>query len=208
MEASLVTTKPVQWSSDLQPVRALYSEAEACGSLCLSGWAGVCLYQCVQSSMKVIWHVFFFYLRAIWVGRFGAGGAGGGSRKTRAKKQVWRELKHQYREAPSGMQVGGDQIITVWSHTDKMTSHLKPIQWCGKTELKDKGGGSIHPENERQWPLLPLITIMHHLLQTGFSPTAVEELEIDHIHYWRRNTHSSLHVTKMDHSANLFAIMI
>lgn len=89
-----------------------------------------------------------------------------------------------------------------------MTSHLKPIQWCDKTELKDKGGGSIHPENERQWPLLPLITIMHHLLQTGFSPAAVEELEIDHIHYWRTNTRSSLHVTKMDHSANLFAIMI
>lgn len=63
MEASLATTKPVQWSSDLQPV-SCSAEAEACGFLCLSGWAALRFYQCVQSSMKVIWHDFLFTCHA------------------------------------------------------------------------------------------------------------------------------------------------
>lgn len=44
-------TKPVQWSGDLQPVREPVlcdgAEAEARGSLCLSGWAGLCVYRAV-----------------------------------------------------------------------------------------------------------------------------------------------------------------
>lgn len=69
MEASHVTTKPVQWSSDLQPVRALYSGAALKQKLvALSAWVGVLVYQCVQSSMKVIWHDFFIYVSSGWQG--------------------------------------------------------------------------------------------------------------------------------------------
>lgn len=60
-----MTTKPVQWSSDIQPVRALYSAAALKQKLvapCMSGWASSGIYQCVQSSMKVIWHDFFIYV--------------------------------------------------------------------------------------------------------------------------------------------------
>lgn len=50
-----------QWPSTCQ-IAALCcgAEAEACGFLCLSGWAGLRFYECVQSSMKVIWHDFLF----------------------------------------------------------------------------------------------------------------------------------------------------
>lgn len=87
-----------QWPSTCQSaVLCGGAEIEPCGSL--SGWAGLGVNQCVQSSMKVIWNDFFIYMSSgckVWGGRRRSG-------KTRAKKQVWQELKHQQCEAPSEM---------------------------------------------------------------------------------------------------------
>lgn len=58
-----------QWPSTCQSAALCCgAEAEARGFLCLSGWAGLRFYQCVQSSMKVIWHDFFIYVSSEWQG--------------------------------------------------------------------------------------------------------------------------------------------
>lgn len=90
-----------QWPSTCHSaVLCCRAEAEARGFLCLSGRAGLCIYQCVQSSMKVIWHVFFFIYMSPGSQVFWAGG-GGGSSMRRARQHAWQQLKHQHCRAPS-----------------------------------------------------------------------------------------------------------
>lgn len=101
----VVTTKPVQRSSDLQPVRAPRSVAALKQKLvAFSAWVGGLVYAFTNVYSQV-WKLFgmIFYLRVIRVARFWVWGGGGGSSQRRATEQVWQELKHQQCEAPSGM---------------------------------------------------------------------------------------------------------
>lgn len=105
MEASVVTTKPVQRSSDLQPVRAPCSVAALKQKLvAFSAWVGGLVYAFTNVYSQV-WKLFgmIFYLCVIRVARFWVWGGGGGSIQRRATEQVWQELKHQQWEAPSAM---------------------------------------------------------------------------------------------------------